>query len=380
MKIELRNVGFVNKGSELMLFAIVQRVSKEFPDTVFVMTADDHTAPYIKRARLGFYQKPWYNPKGLPFHEMARLIPVSIRKSFGLILDSELHVVLDASGFSYSDQWGKWGTLYLSKAIKRWKHQNTKVILLPQAFGPFTSKDLITAMNIVADHADLIYARDPVSYEHLVKTVGKRANIKMAPDFTNLLAGIVPHEFNVEKNRFCIVPNYRMIDKTSSRVSAGYLPFLTICIKYLQENDAKPFILIHEGENDFKLAQKVVRSLDKEIEIVKESDSLKIKGILGTCKGTLGSRFHGLVSSLSQGVPTLGTGWSHKYKMLFDSYNCSECMLSSLSDNEETYKKIDMILNEPWRSKIREKIIDSAIKQKQMTETMWNEVFEVINK
>nr|WP_321352416.1 polysaccharide pyruvyl transferase family protein [uncultured Methanoregula sp.] len=381
MKIELRNVGFVNKGSELMLHAILQRVSREWADTDFVMVADCNKAPYIKRAQLGFFQKPWYNLLGrIPLHEVVRLIPSSVRNSFGLVLDSELHVVLDASGFSYSDQWDKGSTITLSKAITRWKHYNIKVILLPQAFGPFTSKDLIHAMKIVADHADLIYARDPISYAYLIDTVGKRSNIKMAPDFTNLLTGIIPQDFNVEKNKFCIIPNYRMIDKTSSQISTSYLPFLTTCIHYLQENETTPFILIHEGENDIKLAQKIVQSLDEKIEIIKETDPFKIKGILGACEGSLSSRFHGLVSSLSQGVPTLGTSWSHKYQMLFESYDCNECMFNSLSDKEEIFNKIDLVIKEPSKSKIRKKITVCAANQKQMTEIMWDEVFDVIVK
>lgn len=363
-----------------MLHAILERVSREYPDTDFVMVADSYKAPYIKRARLGFFQKPWYNLLGrVPLHEMVRLIPSSVRNSFGLILDSELHVVLDASGFSYSDQWDKGSTITLSKAVLRWKRHNIKVILLPQAFGPFTSEDLIHAMKIVADHADLIYARDRISYAYLVDAVGKRSNIRMAPDFTHLLPGIIPYNFDVEKNQFCIVPNYRMIDKTSPQIGSSYLPFLTTCIKYLQENETTPFILIHEGENDLKLAQKIVQSLDERIEIIKETDPLKIKGILGACEGTISSRFHGLVSSLSQGVPTLGTGWSHKYQMLFESYNCDECIFSSLSDEHEIFKKIDLVIKEPSKSKIRTKITECAANQKQMTETMWNEVFDVIN-
>ena len=37
MIIELRGVEFVNKGAELMLQAIVQKVRKELPNTIFVM-------------------------------------------------------------------------------------------------------------------------------------------------------------------------------------------------------------------------------------------------------------------------------------------------------------------------------------------------------
>jgi len=378
MIIELRNVGFVNKGAELMLHAILQRVSHEWPDTKFVMVPSIKNAPYLQRARLGIFQKPWLNLHGVPVHEFASLIPASLREAYGLVLDSEIDVVLDASGFAYSDQWGKGSTIALSKATKRWKRQGAKVVLLPQAFGPFTSTTITNAINSVVGHADLIYARDPVSYQHLVEAVGERPNIRMAPDFTNLVEGVVPDDFDVEQNRFCIIPNYRMIDKTSPEISAAYVPLLISCTKYLQSKGTKPFILIHEGENDFKLAKQVANALDKEIKIIREPDPIKVKGILGTCEGTLGGRFHGLVSALSQGVPALGTSWSHKYEMLFDSYHFGEGLVDPLLASDDVFEKIDMIVDNPSKGNIREKITQSAIAQKQVTENMWNEVFREI--
>ena len=57
MTIEIRNVGFINKGAELMLLAILQRVSKEWPDANFAMEPRSKFAPYLERARLGIYKK-----------------------------------------------------------------------------------------------------------------------------------------------------------------------------------------------------------------------------------------------------------------------------------------------------------------------------------
>lgn len=378
MKIEIRKVGFINKGAELMLHAIMQEVLKEWPDTMFVMEPS-RNAPYLQRAQLGIYQKLNFNWHGLPVHKLGHLTPRTLRRSYGLILDSEIDVVLDAAGFAYSDQWGETGTIALGDAVKRWKSHNKKVILLPQAFGPFTSAGIKRAIENVADHADLIYARDPVSYASLVEVAEERPNIKMAPDFTNLIDGIVPPDFNTERNRFCIIPNYRMIDKTPPEVREAYVPFLITCIRHLQRKGAKPFILIHEGGNDLKLAQQVIGALDERVEIVTETNPLMIKGMLGTCEGSLGSRFHGLVSALSQGVPSLGTGWSHKYQMLFDSYHFSEGLLPPLSSNAEIIDKINMIVDEPSKSKIRERIARNATAQKQMARNMWREVFHEIN-
>src|SRR5690606_33677761 len=130
------------------------------------------------------------------------------------VLDKEIDFILDASGFSYSDQWGVDSSLELANASRRWKKLGKKSILLPQAFGPFSSPRIRKAVRIFVDNIDLIYAREQQSYDYLVSVVGERENIKIAPDFTNLLDGIVPENFDSTLNQFCIVPNYRMVDKT----------------------------------------------------------------------------------------------------------------------------------------------------------------------
>ena len=57
MIIEIRGVGFVNKGAELMLRAILDQVGGRYPDVKFVMSPSLNGAPYIKIAQLGIYQK-----------------------------------------------------------------------------------------------------------------------------------------------------------------------------------------------------------------------------------------------------------------------------------------------------------------------------------
>ena len=140
MMIEVRKAGFVNKGAELMLLSVLERVQRELPGTDMVMAPDLKSAPYRKRAVLGLYQKVWFQRYRVQWGFLGRLIPHSMRKFFGLVLDSEVDAVLDASGFSYSDQVGLSSILATAKAVKRWKKRGTKVILLPQAFGPFEDR------------------------------------------------------------------------------------------------------------------------------------------------------------------------------------------------------------------------------------------------
>lgn len=378
MIIEIRKAGFVNKGAELMLHAALQKLKTRYPDATFVMapTTEKSDHPFRKLVQLGFYPKASLWRYGIQWGNLANFAPRPLREMYGVVLDKEVDVVIDAAGFAYSDQWGDDPSIELAQSVKTWKKNGTRVILLPQALGPFTTEKIQAAMKTVAENVDLIFPRERVSYELLTNLTGERANIKQAPDFTNLISGVIPADFDAEQNRFCIVPNCRMLDKTDQQTRDAYLPFLITCTRYLLEKDAKPFVLVHEGKGDLALAEKLSAAVGG-IPIVRESGPLEIKGILGACSGTLGSRFHGLVSALSQGVPALATGWSHKYQMLFEDYGFPEGLVQVTSDETEIKRKLDLVTDESARIAALIQTRTAALKQQ--SEQMWQQVFDVID-
>lgn len=378
MIIEIRKAGFVNKGAELMLHAALQKLRARYPDATYVMAPTPAKAeqPFRKLVQLGFYPKAWLWRYGIQWGTLANFAPRPLREMYGVVLDKEVDVVIDAAGFAYSDQWGENPCAELAQSTRRWKKSGTRVILLPQALGPFESEKNQAAMKSVVQNVDLIFPRERVSYEHLTRLVGEQAKIKQSPDFTNLVSGVLPPGFDVEQNRFCIVPNCRMLDKTDQKTREAYLPFLITCTRYLLKKNAKPFVLVHEGKDDQRLAEQLSAAVGG-IPIVQESGALEIKGILGACSGTLGSRFHGLVSALSQGVPALATGWSHKYQMLFEDYGFPDGLVEVTTDEAEIQRKIDLVTDDAERIKT---LIQSRTDQlKQQSERMWQEVFAVID-
>jgi colanic acid/amylovoran biosynthesis protein len=379
MMIEVRKAGFVNKGAELMLLSVLDRVVREMPDADLVMAPDLKKAPYRKRAVLGLYQKVWFQRYRVQWGCLGGLVPRGMREFFGLVLDSEVDAVLDASGFSYSDQVGLSSIRGTAKALKKWKKQGTKVILLPQAFGPFENERIRSSMRYIADNADLIFARDEISYNYLIDIAGEKEHIRIAPDFTCLLDGNAPESFDRHESRFCIIPNHRMLEKTSARDAAGYVSFLGKCCRYLHDRDQKPFFLIHEGDRDLEIARSVIDDIGIDIEIIIEGDPLIIKGILGGCYGVISSRFHGLVSSLSQGIPALAVGWSHKYEMLFKDYRFTDGLLSVTAPDREIENRIDQLIDKDSHDKLSASLIGEAQKQKDLTGRMWDSVFSVLN-
>src|SRR3989338_7618870 len=139
MILEIRGAGFVNKGAELMVLSILQEVHRRNIEAKIVMEPNRH---YEKRARLGLYQKLWKQYHGIQWGYVGPLIPRVIREQYGLILDTEVDVILYASGFAYGDQWGLSNTKTLARSIQRWKRHGKKIILLPQAFGPFSDSKM----------------------------------------------------------------------------------------------------------------------------------------------------------------------------------------------------------------------------------------------
>jgi polysaccharide pyruvyl transferase WcaK-like protein len=378
--IEIRKAGFINKGAELMLYAILDKMRGAFPDANFVMapTTDSDPAPYSRRAKLGFLQKAWLWRYGFQWGNLARLAPKKLREMYGVVLDKEIDIVFDAAGYAYSDQMGIESTKELAISCKRWHKNGTKFILLPQALGPFNSPKIKEYVKIIAKHADLIFPRDPISYAHITELAGERANIKMAPDFTNLLDGILPEKFDSQNLRFCIVPNYRMVEKTDKDQSEAYIPFMIKCVRYLMKKKCRPFLLIHEGENDLVLAKKISEKTGGNLPIIQENHPLKVKGIFGACEATLGSRFHGLVSALSQGVPALATGWSHKYKTLFHDYGFDEGFMDVMSNEAQIREKIDMVIDYDSKKDIQANLIVHSERLKKLSEKMWDTVFKAL--
>lgn len=380
MIIEICKAGFQNKGAALMLLSIVERLRATYPDATLTMTptAPNGSQPFAELTALGVYPKASLTRFGVELGDVAAVIPRRLRDRYGLVLDREVDVVIDAAGFAYSDQWGVGSCLELSRTTRRWRRQGTKVILMPQAFGPFTDAAIRKAILSAIENVDLVMPRDSTSYRFLTDVTGERETIRQFPDFTNLIEGTVPAGFNSDEHRVAIVPNYRMIDKTSEASGGMYLPFMSRCARRLVELDARPYLLVHEGIDDEQLAR-LISEASGGIPIVRENDPLMIKGILGLSHAVLASRYHALVSALSQGVPAVATGWSHKYTALFEDYDFPEGVLSVNDEAGRVDAMMDRLVDADTNKEMSAQLLQSSARLKALSEEMWSAVQSVID-
>ncbi|MFC6099387.1 polysaccharide pyruvyl transferase family protein [Olivibacter domesticus] len=374
--IELRGVDFVNKGAELMLNAIRTILLERYPDIIFVMQKNPR-APAAELNKNNIYIKFLFRNFRVKWENVAYFLPRTLLLNRNYVLPQDIDLVLDGSGFAFGDQWGaQYAQKRLGNDIAKWKNEGKKVILLPQAFGPFNDEALHEVMKKIINHSDLIFAREKQSYEYM-NGINASPKIKLAPDFTNLISGVIPKDFDATKNDVAIIPNYKMIEKILSKEE--YLAFLNETIQALLENGKQPYFLIHEGEKDRSIAEEANARLAKPISLFHYANPLAVKGIISTASFIICSRFHGVVSALSQGVPCLATSWSHKYEMLMEEYGYPEGVIKDLKDFDNLKNKINELSNPDKRKEISQRLKDNSAIQKKRSKEAWEQIFDFIN-
>lgn len=344
-----------NKGDSLMMHAIVQKLGHNF---YLSIDRRAYIPSYISRL----------------MYDFASLALSQIRSGLGTVKPNEVNTILDCSGFMYSDQWESSSANMEKRREKyaRLKDRGKKLIMLPQSFGPFQEERIRTIFSRILDIADLVFARDRISYQHILDLGCKSSHVKVAPDITILVPGEVPEDVCDWSSCVCIVPNYRMIDKTPYEVNSSYLCFLSDCIYKLTQKGLNPCIVLHE-KHDYKLALSLQSSVGGKILIIDE-DPIRTKGILGRCFAVISSRYHALVGALSQGTPALGTTWSHKYTTLFEEYDCPECLFTSIDSANEIDEKLSLITDASNRLVLIDKLKNGALRHKEQSAAMWKEV------
>lgn len=374
MIIEIAGVSTANKGAELMLRAILEHYAGA-DGVEFAVTR--YFGAWPERARYGLRTKLDTFRFGRS-RIAAALMPASFRQSLGLVNEADIAAVIDASGFAFGDQLGAERTERFARDVARWKQQGKPVVLLPQAFGPFENPQLQPPMREVVRLADRIYARDPVSLDHLRRLGGADDRVQLAPDFTCLVEGVLPDGFEPIARQACIVPNHRMVEKMSAADREQYIPFLCRCVQALDDRKLRPFVLLHDTHVDESLIPPLERAWGRPLPVVRESNPAMLKGILGTAHLVIGSRFHALVSALSQAVPSIAVGWSHKYEMLLADYECPECLLSPNSTDAQIAEAIQRTVDDAERNVLIGRLKHAGSVLQERVHSMWRDIDAVL--
>jgi len=374
MMIEARPGSFINKGGELMMRAIVGELGDDAD-----LVVEPWIAPYRERARLGLFQKLWVRRLGPAAALPATMLPPAVRRWFGIVAEAQIDAVLDASGFRYTDddRYGARSARELEGNARRWRDRGKTVVLLPQALGPFRTPAVREPFLRALEAVDLVYARDARSEAHLRELAPGDDRIRRAPDFTIALEGRRPAdlEARVGPGPFaCLVPNDRMLERTSPAIAAGYTDFLRTCARDVATLGLRPVLVLHEADRDAPFVERLRDALGTDPRIVTEPDPLVLKGILGAATVVISSRYHALISAMSQGVPVVATGWSHKYATLLEDFGIPGQLIDVLADPGELHERLVGAVEGPARTAMTDTLRRRAAEQAAQVKAMWAEI------
>jgi hypothetical protein len=387
--VEILGPWLLNKGDELMLRAVMERLG---PRHLLAVSSDLGGA--LPSGRSSLHRVRW-SPEWKEYasairsgsvrrlFQLARrsagltLLPAPFVERNGYVSGSSLTGLLDCSGFAYGDQWSTRRPEKRREYLTRLKRQGCRLILLPQALGPFDDPEVRDSARALLNQFDLVFAREADSFEHVrgLELTGPR--VGFAPDITHLAGPVPPPDPDVWASRVCVVPNTRMMDKTAPEVGRRYLDFLIRAIHAFRKGGLEPCLVIHE-RNDGLLVEELMKGLDFALPVVDE-DGAVTKGVLGASYAVLSSRYHALVGALSQGTPALGTSWAHKYDALFEEYGCPECLVRPDRGPDEVESVIRDFIEPGRREALSERLTRIAGEQRAAVERMWEEVEAVLN-
>lgn len=343
-----------NRGAEAMLVTTVGRVRAQYPDAhIIVFTylpkqdralIDDQNIQVIGSRPEDLVLWHW------PFALLAWLlgllhitIPDKFLPKHARALRA-CDLLLDVSGIAFADGRAK----YLPfNVLAIWPAMllGVPVVKLAQALGPFKSLPVRTVSRLFLPRCAQIYARGDITADHL-RDLGLPADRwEQAADVAFLYepayslsnehdADVAALEATLQECREAgqtvigLSPS-ALVDEKLTEAGRDYVGVFLEVITAL--GDGYHFVLLpnatREGidaprNNDLYTIQRILdrakTDLPAEVQarihaVTYDINTAGSRRLIAACDILLTSRFHGMISALSLGVPPLVIGWSHKY-------------------------------------------------------------------
>ncbi len=380
MRILLHGGGFVNKGAEAMVQVAQNELAERIPGAEFRLILEPHDATVAQAKGLTTMSLRPTSPVWELRHLAARIVRRVLNLHPAVVLSqtgpgvrravASADAIVDVSGFAVGDTWGKHSAtrpLWLAEAISS---NGGVIILLPQAWGPFTSPLLRANVLRLVNIASLVFARDAESLAHLEELIGVRDSVQRAADIAFLFRGESPDlgqcaleellTMSYAKPTIGLVPNMQVYRRSAGvGESNAYVQIMAATARHCVDKlDTRVVVLPHEiksaitrSPDDRFLCELVAKQAQRPglvAPILGEHTPEHLKAIIGQFELLIGSRFHSLIAAVSQEVPAIALGWSHKYEELMNDVGLGAYAIS--------YSRLDAnqwlaLVDTAWKSR-----------------------------
>ena len=388
MLIEIHGAGFSNKGAQLMLETVVEKVTENIPQARCCIAAgkdrpDNEVGnlglKYIWPSKILEGRKGKFNPLFKTTNFLSSLVPNRYLEPYGLVKRSQIDALIDISGFAFGDLWGPQPIKIFTYLASFYARRNRPVVMLPQMLGPFETDDNSDHFRKMCSHCSLVFARDDRSFDIASECLNNDPKLRQAPDITLFQKGADTRD---RGNDVMLVPNIRVLDKGTDWDEKKYVEMFHSVGTMAKKAGYGIQILIHETfGQDAAIADKIRSSLNLPASsIFADPSPTKLKKKIASGAFLVGSRFHSLAGALSTATPVIAVGWAHKYKELLSDFGVGRFDVSSAAVSDS----IPGLVNELLDSEKRDAIIGDLKQAKDrltgINSAMWNDVFDLLSK
>lgn len=330
-KVLLIGANFRNKGSIAILMSTLKSFRILIPNVDFCLGSS-----YRARTR-DYKQIRDYRLKIFEYEFTKKDIFQNLKSIVSIV--SELmntNVVVDLSGFLFSDKGRKTGILIRGSTILMSKLFRKPVVLYSQSFGPFNSRFARIFCKICLQRANVIVARGKISHSYLYD-LGIRKNVQVYSDSAFLLEPApqkrlneILKKENIKKRngvlKIGVAVNIRIYERTKGKGTENH--FVNVMAQlsdFLVENLNSELVFVPyefpykpttRGYDDRFVARMIYEKAKNKhrIQLIEnEYDPRELKALTKIFDLFIGCRFHSIVASTSMCVPTITISWSHKY-------------------------------------------------------------------
>jgi len=344
IQVIITNADFSNRGGEAMV-RCVQRgiVDRLAPGSTAVVLSRGRSTPTPRQLMgLGVMKCP---------PTVARVCRAAVAQY--LRRGAQVRAIIDISGYRYFDP-GPHVALSLRTRAKRMGSQAIRTLsggladeqclaptsyYLPQAWGPFRTKQSYSTASRILRRASLVYARDEESLNWLRDLPGyDPAKVRIASDIAFTFQGAgddVGHLLirgaglpDDESPLVGVVPNMRVYERTGTAVAENaYIVALAAVVQRMVDaHGARVLLMPHEilpagspRTDDRFLCRLLLEGTARPGRVgalLGEYSAEELKAAIGLVDLLISSRFHALIAALSLRRPAVCVSWSHKYHHL----------------------------------------------------------------
>ncbi|MFV0375789.1 MAG: polysaccharide pyruvyl transferase family protein [Mangrovibacterium sp.] len=337
----VRGINFSNKGAEAMALTISQILIENLGYKQVLLNCDPPPYKNQLRSEVGFYtlsKKSLTKVKTLMFITSRLVQPTYLKLLFNdpkttleiIVLEKEhgkITAFFDAAGFTYSDECS-WGASFAMNT-KVWSYycyvKKIPIIFLPQSWGPFqTNQRIKRNVEKFINLASIIFIRDQQSLTHLSQLDTKaKIEVHFSNDIVNLFNDYFPIK-NLNQNyptkikSIGISPNARIVEKTHEKDE-----YICALADLIRDLSSEYEITLFANEIDDLKVVELIKTANPDLKcnvIQKHLSVFELRDIIRSFDIHISSRFHCLVFALSNNIPSISIGWSHKYKALLSDY------------------------------------------------------------